>query len=195
MTRSTLLTAIALLVAACSNSAAVGGTCERREECGNLEGLTVAECTAAEASRLDRLTGDARATCENAITACLDGEICDDFRECQANIDRTVCPCPDPSVTIVDPVEGQVISAADDADPSDTQLQYDFVIETVCLAELEQVELLLLDPVETSYGFGLPNALGRTTIRVPLIPGANRFAARGMTTAARSADVSVMVSP
>lgn len=187
---------VALALAACSSSPdPSGGTCERRDECGNLEGLTVDQCQAAEQEKLDRLSGDARATCASAIEACLDGATCDDFRACHADIDRSVCPCPDPSVRIVDPMDGQSIAAADDADPSDAQLQYDFVVETVCLEELEQVELVLLDPVESSYGFGRPDLSGRAVIRVPLIPGSNRFVARGMTTAVTSAEVTVDVSP
>lgn len=178
--RAPLLLTAALLLTACTNTPdPSAGTCERRMECGNLEGLTVEECAAAEQARLDRLSGDTRATCAAAIDACLDGATCDDFRACHADIDRTVCPCPDPSVRIVDPVDGQTIGAADDADPSDAQLQYDFVVETVCFEDLEQVELVLLDPVESSYGFGRPDMTGRATIRVPLIPGANRFVARG----------------
>lgn len=185
----------ALLLAACSGSdAATAGTCERRDECGNLDGLSVAECEAAEQRLLDRLDGDARSTCESAISACLDGETCDDFRECQANIDRTVCPCPDPTLTIVDPVDGQTIGPEDDAVPGG-MIDYDFVVDTVCLEDLEQVELFLLEPAMSSYGFGTPDGAGRAVIRVPLLPGTNRFVARGMTTAASSAEVSVMVSP
>ena len=193
MTRFAL--ALAVLTAACSNTNATGGTCERREECGNLDGRTVAECTADEQALLDRLSGDTRSTCENAIAACIDGATCDDFRECQANIDRSVCPCPDPSVTIVAPVDGQTLGAADDADPSTSMIDYDFIIDTVCLEDLEQVELLLLEPAESSYGFGAPDGAGRATIRAPLFPGANRFSARGMTSAAQSAEVSVTASP
>ncbi|MCB9597998.1 MAG: hypothetical protein H6719_35105 [Sandaracinaceae bacterium] len=195
MTRRLALALFALALGACSNADPSGGTCERREECGNLEGLTLAECTAAEQERLDRLSGDARSTCESAVAACLDGVTCDDFRACQADIDRSVCPCPDPSLTIVSPTDGQTIGAADDADPSDAQLQYDFVIDSTCLEELEQVQLFLLDPVESSYGFGRPDLTGRATIRVPLIPGSNRFIARGMTTSVESAMVTVNVSP
>ena len=51
----------------------------------------------AEQAKLDRLSGDARSTCAAAIDACLDGATCDDFRACHADIDRSVCPCPDPS--------------------------------------------------------------------------------------------------
>ena len=54
---------------------------------------------------------------------------------------------------------------------------------------------MLLDPVESSYGFGRPDLTGRAVIRVPLIPGSNRFVARGMTTAVPSAEGSVNFSP
>jgi len=192
---TTRIAPLALLLIACSGSdAATAGTCERRDECGNLEGLTVAECEAAEQMRLDRLGGDARSTCEAAISACLDGETCDDFRECQANLDRTVCPCPDPTLTIVDPVDGQTLGPDDDVEPGG-MVDYDFVIDSVCLEDLEQVELFLLEPAMSSYGFGAPDGSGRAIIRVPLLPGTNRFVARGMTTAVSSAEVSVTVSP
>ena len=185
----------ALLFAGCTSSPA-GGTCERRDECGNLEGLTLDECIANESTYLDTLSGADRSMCENALAACLEGEICDDFRECQANIDRTVCPCPDVSVNIVDPVAGQTITAADDVDPSDGTIQYDFIVETSCLEDLEQVELYLLAPVESSYGFGLPDMSGRATIRTPLvIPGEHRFVARGVTSTVMSAEITVDVSP
>ena len=193
-TRSSLIL-LATLLAGCATPDAASGTCERREECGNLAGATVAECRDTEQTRLDRLEGDARSSCEAAIAACLEGEVCDDFRACQADIDSTVCPCPDPTVTILSPTDGQTLGAADDADPSDAQLQFDFVFETVCFEELEQVELLLLAPVESSYGFGTPDGAGRVTIRVPLIPGENRFAARGTVGTARSAELTVTVTP
>lgn len=180
------LAALVVLTTACASPPdPSGSTCERRSECGNLEGLTVEQCAAAERSLLERLSGDARASCASAIEACLDGATCDDFRACHADIDRATCPCPDPSVTIVDPTDGQTISAS----------EYDFVIDTVCLEDLEQVELFLLDPVESSYGFGRPDPAGRATIRVPLIPGTNRFVARGTTTTVTSAEVTVTVAP
>lgn len=185
------------LIAGCGDDGSVSpaaATCERRDECGNLMGLTVEECTSLEEDYLATL-GDQRSTCESAYEACLEGAICDDFRECHADIGPETCGCPDVYVRLVDPVDGQTITAADDADPSDAQLQYDFVIETSCLEELEQVELVLLEPVESSYGFGMPDATGTATLRVPLIPGTNRFLARGMTTAAQSAPVTVTVSP
>ena len=194
-TTGSSLIVLGVFLVGCSNGDATAGTCERREECGNLAGATLAECEATEQARLDRLTGEARSTCEAAIAACLDGEVCDDFRACQADIDSTVCPCPDPTVTIVSPVDGQTLGAADDADPSDAQLQYDFLFETVCFEELEQVELLLLAPVESSYGFGTPDGAGGGTIRVPLIPGENRFVARGTIGTARSAELTVTVTP
>lgn len=180
------LAALFVLTTACATPADPSdSTCARREECGNLEGLTVEACAAAERALLDRLSGDARATCASAIDACLDGASCDDFRACHADIDRATCPCPDPSVTIVDPIDGQTIAAS----------EHDFVIDTVCLEDLEQVELFLLDPVESSYGFGRPDPAGRATIRVPLIPGTNRFVARGTTTPVTSAEITVTVAP
>lgn len=139
--------------------------------------------------------GDQRAACEAAWETCLDGAICDDFRECHAEIGRDVCGCPDLRVAIVDPVDGQTITAADDADPSDGQLQYDFVIETNCLEPDEQVELRLLEPAETAYGFGLPDARGVVVVRAPLLPGTSRFVARGTVSAVRSAEIEITVAP
>lgn len=168
-------------------------TCQRRADCGDLVDLTVEECTELEDAYLSSL-GGGRGACEEAWRECLDGEICDDFRVCHADIEPEVCGCPDVFVRIVDPVDGQSIGPADDADPSDSQVQYDFVIEAGCLEELEQVELRLLSPVESSYGFGAPDARGRVTIRVPLIPGENRFVARGMATDVMSEEITVTAS-
>lgn len=187
---------LALTLAACNGGgpSTAAATCERRGECGNLMGLSVEECTTLEEEYLATLGGQ-RAGCEAAWEACLEGAICDDFRECHAEIGRDVCGCPDLRVTIVDPVDGQTLTAADDADPSDSQIQYDFVIETSCLEEAEQVELRLLEPVESSYGFGAPDARGVVTIRPPLIPGTNRFFARGTISAVQSAEITITVSP
>ena len=188
------LGAASLLLAACDAGAVAEATCLRREECGNLMGLTVDECTAREEAYLDSLAGG-RGACEAAWDACLDGAVCDDFRECHGNIGPETCGCPDVYVRILDPVDGQVITSADDVDPSDGTIQYDFVVEAGCLEEFEQVELRLLAPAMSSYGFGAPDAMGRATIRVPLIPGENRFVARGMTTTATSDEITVNVSP
>ncbi len=187
---------VATVLAACGGEATspAAATCERRGECGNLMGLGVEECTSLEESYLASL-GAERAACEAAYEACLEGAICDDFRECHANIGREVCGCPDVYVRLVDPVDGQTITAADDADPSDGQLQYDFVIETSCLEELEQVELRLLEPAESSYGFGMPDARGAMTLRVPMLPGTNRFLARSTTSGVQSAEITVTVTP
>lgn len=149
-----------------------------------------------EEAHLDTLSGSDRSTCENALAVCLEGESCDDFRECQANIDRSVCPCPTVFVNIVDPVDGQMITSADDVDPSENGIQYDFVIETSCLEDLERVELYLLAPAESPFGFGLPDAAGRATIRTPLvIPAEHRFVARGVTTSVMSGEITIDVSP
>ena len=192
------LLCIGLLLTACGDGAGSGSaaaaTCERRDMCGNLGELSVDECTALEEDYLATLGGQ-RGTCEAAWDACLEGEVCDDFRECHANIGPETCGCPDVRVAILDPVDGQTITMEDDADPSTGELQYDFVVEASCLAEFEQVELFLLEPVESSYGFGAPDARGRATIRVPLIPGSNRFVARGMTTDVSSSEVTVTVTP
>ena len=192
-TRATL--AVLLLGAGCARPEPSAETCARRAECGDLAGLTEAECEAGERARLDRLSGDARATCADATGACLEGASCDDFRACHAAIDRTTCPCPDPSLVFVAPRDGQTITSADDADPSDAQLDFDFVIDAVCLERSEQVQLFLLAPAMSSYGFGAPDARGRAIIRAPLIAGTNRFVARGMTTAVASAEITVSVSP
>ena len=195
MSRTSIAALGALFLAACSSSPA-DGTCRRREECGNLGGLTLQECISTERTYLDSLPGGDRAPCENALSACLDGAICDDFRECQANIDRTVCPCPNVTMTIVDPTDGQMIGGADDADPVTTMIEYDFVIDSSCLEELERVELHLLAPADSSYGYGTPDMAGRAVIRAPLvIPGAHRFVARGMTTPVMSGEITVDVSP
>lgn len=169
-------------------------TCERRDACGNLMDLTVDECAMIEEDYLATL-GAQRGTCEAAWDECLAGEVCDDFRECHGNITRETCGCPDLRVAILDPVDGQTITMEDDADPSTGEIQYDFVVEASCLEDLEQVELFILSPVESSYGFGAPDARGRATIRVPLIPGENRFVARGMTSDVSSAEITVTVSP
>lgn len=196
MSRTTMSILVSTLLAAACSSSPAGGTCERRDECMNLDGLTVAECTAIEETYFDTLSGSDRSMCEAALAVCLEGEICDDFRECQANIDRTVCPCPNVFVNLVDPVEGQMITTADDVDPAEGGIQYDFVIETGCLEDLEQVELQLLAPVDSSYGFGLPDMSGRAVIRTPLIiPGEHRFVVRGVTTSVMSAEVTIDVSP
>ena len=191
-----LLLPTCLGLGACgSSSSPAEATCARREECGNSEGLTLAECTAIEEDYLQSL-GSQRGTCEQAYEECLGGAICDDFRECRLNIGPDVCGCPDVFVRILDPIDGQTITGADDADPSDATIQYDVVVEAGCLGETEQVELFLLQPVESSYGFGAPDARGRATIRVPFIPGTNRFLARGSTmTTVTSSEVTVTVSP
>lgn len=186
--------AVALLSACEGGPSLANATCERRDACGNLDGLTVAECVEREESYLSTL-GDGRGTCESAWEACLEGEMCDDFRECHGVITRATCGCPDLRVAILDPVDGQTVTAEDDADPSTGQLDYDFVVEASCLADLEPVELVLLEPAEASYGFGVPDARGRVTLRVPLLPGTNRFIARGSSTAVMSAEITVTVSP
>lgn len=195
MSRFAIAALAAILVFGCTSSPA-DGTCQRREECGNLGGLTLEECISAERTYLDSLPSDDRATCENALNACLEGAICDDFRECQGTIDRTVCPCPNVTMAILDPIDGQRIGVADDADPTTTMIEYEFVIESTCLEDLEQVELHLLAPADSSYGYGLPDTAGRTVIRAPLvIPGAHRFVARGMTTPVMSEEITVTVAP
>lgn len=201
MPKRTSLLALALLpsfaLGACGSSGGspAEATCARREECGNSMGLTITECTAIEEDYLASL-GAQRATCEAAYDECLMGAICDDFRECHIDIGPETCGCPDVFVNILDPVDGQTITAADDADPSDSTIQYDVVVEAGCLGDLEQVELYLLEPVESSYGFGTLDARGRATIRVPFIPGTNRFLARGSTmTTVTSSEVTVTVGP
>lgn len=171
-------------------------TCERRDECGNLDGVSIEACVDAERALLGRIDdASARTVCADAKAGCLNGATCDDFRACQANLDRTTCPCPTPTVTLLDPVDGQALGPADDADPNDTQLQYDFVVEAVCLDDDESVELVLLEPVMSSYGFASPDSTGRAVIRAPLLPGSNRFVARGSRTLATSAEISVEVTP
>ncbi len=190
-----LATCITILAGCGGESGSVAtATCERRDECGNLMGLSVDECVSLEEEYLASL-GSQRGACEAAYDACLDGAICDDFRECHADIGPDVCGCPDVFVRLVDPVDGQTITPADDADPSDAQIQYDFVIETGCLEETEQVELVLLAPVMSSYGFGAPDARGVVVIRPPLIPGENRFVARGTASGVMSAEITVTVAP
>ena len=51
--------------------------------------------------------------------------------------------CTNTTVAILDPMPMQRIEAADDVDPSDATIQYEFVIEATCLAEDEIVELHL----------------------------------------------------
>ncbi|MBX3269425.1 MAG: hypothetical protein KF729_04145 [Sandaracinaceae bacterium] len=183
------------LLAACASPDPSAGTCARRAACGDLEGLTEAECEDGERARLARLAGEPRARCADALGACLDGASCDDFRACHAAIGRAACPCPDPSVVIVSPRDGQPITRADDVAPEDDLIQLDFVIDSVCLERDERVLLVLLEPVHTTYGDRAPDARGRAVFpRMPLFPGTNRFIARGMTTEVESAPVT-LVSP
>ncbi|HJL15944.1 MAG TPA: hypothetical protein RMH99_09820 [Sandaracinaceae bacterium LLY-WYZ-13_1] len=198
MARLAPLCLASLLAVACNgggSASLAADFCDRRDECGELRGLTREACVAQEEAYLESL-GDTRADCEATYEECLAGAICDDFRECWIDEVPEVCGCPDVFVRIVDPVDGQTITAADDADPSTGQLEYDVVVEAGCLEEAEQVELYLLAPTESSYGFATPDASGRAVIRVPLvIPDTHRFVARGTVTDVESAEISVDVSP
>lgn len=101
-----------------------------------------------------------------------------------------------PRVAILDPVDGQAIGPADDADPSTPMIEYEFVIDTCGLEELEQVELVLTVPVSSPWGYGLPDETGIARIQAPLqIPGDHTFYVQGVETAVQSPEITISVSP
>lgn len=105
-------------------------------------------------------------------------------------------PCTDTAVTILAPLDGETFTEADDVDPDDPGTQIEFVIEASCLAEDELVELHMLEPAESLYGGGAPDAMGIFRGTYPLIPvpTPNRFVARTSIAGVESEEVAVTVS-
>jgi len=96
-------------------------------------------------------------------------------------------------VRIVTPEEGQVLSSADDTMPGGV-VDYDVVVEHCGLSPEEQVELLLLSPVESPYGCRMADT-ERLVYPVPFIPGEQRMRARVVDSTIESAVVTFSVSP
>lgn len=96
-------------------------------------------------------------------------------------------------VRIVAPQEGQVLSADDDTMPGGV-VDYDVVVEHCGLLPEQQVELLLLSPVESPYGYRMADT-ERLVYPVPFIPGEQRMQARVVDSTIESTILSFSVSP
>lgn len=97
-----------------------------------------------------------------------------------AGCDGESGPCTDTAVTILDPIEGQNITAADDVDPAEPLTQYVFVVEARCLQEDEQVSVFLREPRDTLYAGLNPVPMSADAYQsnpVVLLPGRNVFVA------------------
>jgi len=112
---------------------------------------------------------------------------------CGGDDDGSMDPCGDsPSLEILDPVDGQTITPSDDADPSTSEVDYTVTVLACGFGEEEQVELHLLEPVESRYGVAF--AEERTIdFDVPLLPGDGRFEARSVDGMVRSEQVAFTV--
>ena len=107
-------------------------------------------------------------------------------------------PCTDTALTILDPIEGQRITAADDADADQPGTQYVFVVEARCLLEDEQVEMHVRQPVESVYAGLDPVPMSDDVYQsspVDLLPGTNVFVAISSESMTESAEVEVSISP
>lgn len=113
-----------------------------------------------------------------------------------AGCDGESGPCTDTAVTILDPIEGQTITAADDRDPAMPLTQYVFVVEARCLQEDEQVSVFLREPRESLYAGLNPvptSDVAYESNPVVLLPGDNVFVAVTSISMTESEPVAVAV--
>ena len=97
------------------------------------------------------------------------------------------------SLAILDPDDGQMLTAADDVTPGGT-IDYDFVVRACGFEETDQIVLRLLVPFETDYGFMFADDTTLVYPAVPLLPGDLQFRVASMDGSVTSEIISVSVA-
>jgi len=97
------------------------------------------------------------------------------------------------SIWITAPVEGQVLTADDDAAPGGV-VDYDVVVEHCGFTADDEIGIHLIEPVASPYGFRWVTD-DMLVYRVPFIPGEQRMQARTRDDGVQSEILSFSVAP